>query len=182
MSLILLNEDEIFVSFVVIHANVKYISVFSTIYRECKYFTMCWVFPGHHKHLLSTVNTLWISYPEVMFCCCFFKEMWSFSYASDSLNELTTTNPQALLPAICGPVGYCSRRIFGSSNPSTCWRQLSSSFSFMAIVKEIVQLAACWMIHREGQEILIFLTSESWVRGYRSEHQVLLNLEVQMKK
>lgn len=72
--------------------------------------------------------------------------------ASDSSNELlTTTNPGELLPAMCGPVGYCSRRIFGSSNPSTCWRQLSSSFSFMVTVK------VCWgvMIHRERNGIMI---------------------------
>lgn len=63
-----------------------------------------------------------------------------------------------LLPAIWGLVGYCSRRIFGSSNPSTCWRQLSSSFSFMLIVKKSFQFSACWMIHieRNGIEIISF--------------------------
>lgn len=34
---------------------------------------------------------------------------------------------------MCGLVGYCSSRIFGCSNTSTCWRQLSSSFSFMVV-------------------------------------------------
>lgn len=42
-----------------------------------------------------------------------------------------TTKSHVTLPAMWGVVGYCSRRIFGFSNTSTCWRQLSNSFSFI---------------------------------------------------
>lgn len=97
-----------------------------------------------------------------------FLKMWSSGSAGGSLNEwlIITRTLQVLLPAICGLVGYCSRRIFGSSNPSTCWRQLSSSFSFMVKVKlcwELLQPAR-WATEKDMGDWSS--ASESWLDVY----------------